>query len=138
MQKNIKLKIMLPKIANIELVAIEGLNRLAKHLGVPEQKIGDVRILVAEAINNAFEHAGNKSQRVRVEFTIKQKKLFIYVRDYGQGFEPEKIDNPDIFSKMASPNKRGWGLKLMKSMSDDFKIESGSNGTKITLTKNLT
>lgn len=138
MQKNMKLRIMLPKIPNIELVAIEGLNRLAKHLGVPEQKIGDIKILVAEAINNAFEHAGNKSQRVRVDFTIKQKKLVIYVRDYGQGFEPEKIGSPDIFSKMASSNKRGWGLKLMESMSDDFKIESGPNGTKITLTKNLT
>lgn len=137
MKGDMKLTIELPRIPTIELVAIEGLNRLAAHMGISDQKIGEARILVSEAIINAFEHSGDQNQNVVVEFTITEEKLVIFVQDYGEGFDPEKIDDPDIFEKIGAKNKRGWGLKLMKSMSDDFHIESGLSGTKINITKNL-
>jgi len=137
MEEYVKLKMSLPQIPDIELVAVEGLERLSKHLGISEDKIGDARILVTEAVINALEHSGQKRPRVRVEFTMTKEKLTIFVRDYGKGFKPEEIEDPNIVEKLGSDNKRGWGLKLMKSMSDDFLIESNNNGTRITITKNL-
>jgi len=137
MQENIKLKMTLPKIQNIELVAIEGMDRMAKHMGIPDEKISEAHILVTEAVINALEHSGQKRPKVRLEFELTQEKLIIFVRDYGKGFEPEQVEEPDINKKMGSQNKRGWGLKLMKSMSDDFEIESSEHGTKITIIKNL-
>jgi anti-sigma regulatory factor (Ser/Thr protein kinase) len=74
---------------------------------------------------------------VRVEFTMNLEKLVIFVRDYGKGFNPEEVEEPDILKKMGSKHKRGWGLKLMESMSDDFMLESDEHGTKITITKIL-
>jgi anti-sigma regulatory factor (Ser/Thr protein kinase) len=137
MEENIKLKMTLPKIPNIELVAIEGMDRLAKHMGISDEKIGEAHILVTEAIINALEHSGQKNPIVRLEFTLTPEKLIIFVRDYGKGFEPDSIEDPDIKKKLGSTHKRGWGLKLMKSMSDNFEIESNEHGTKITITKNL-
>ena len=137
MEEYVKLKMSLPQIPDIELVAVEGLERLSKHLGISEDKIGDARILVTEAVINALEHSGQKRPRVRVEFTMTKERLTIFVRDYGKGFKPEEIEDPNIVEKLGSDNKRGWGLKLMKSMSDDFLIESNNNGTRITITKNL-
>jgi len=137
MEENIKLKMTLPKIPDIELVAIEGMDRMAKHMGIADDKISEAHVLVTEAIINAFEHSGQKRPRVRIKFTMDLEKLVIFVRDYGKGFKPENVEEPDINKKLGSKHKRGWGLKLMETMSDDFTIESDKNGTKITITKNL-
>jgi anti-sigma regulatory factor (Ser/Thr protein kinase) len=137
MADTVTLKIELPRIPDIELVALEGLDRLARHLGISEEKQGEARILITEAIINGFEHGGNDSARVDVEFTIDSKELVIFVRDYGKGFDPAEVEDPDIAAKIGTKNKRGWGLKLMKTMSDDFRIESNSAGTKITIKKLL-
>ena len=137
MINNFKLKMILPKIPDIELVAIEGMDRMARFMGIPDGKISEAHVLVTEAVINAFEHSGGKNPVVHVEFTLNQEKLIIFVKDFGKGFDPKKVEKPDIDKKLGSKNKRGWGLKLMESMSDDFKINSDKNGTKITIIKNL-
>jgi anti-sigma regulatory factor (Ser/Thr protein kinase) len=138
MKDTVSLKVSLPKIPDIELVALEGLDRLAHHLGIADEKIGEARVLVTEAIINALEHSGDENPTVDVEFAMTKQELTILVKDHGKGFEPSSIEDPDIDSKLRSKNKRGWGLKLMKTMSDDFHIESDNNGTRITIKKLLT
>ncbi len=137
MHEPVQLKMTLPKIPDIELVALEGLERLARHLGIPEDKIGEARIIVTEAILNAFEHGGDRNPAAVVEFTLTHKDIVIFVRDFGEGFEPSEVETPNIDAKLKAENKRGWGLNLMKSLSDDFRIESDHHGTRITIKKLL-
>jgi serine/threonine-protein kinase RsbW len=137
MDQDIKLEITLPNIPDIEIVAIQGLEKLGKYFGVPEDKIGEARMVVCEAVINAMEHTGSDNPYVSVEFTMTKEKLIILVKDSGHGFNPAEVEEPDIRKKVSGVNKRGWGLKLMKSMSDDLIIESDSNGTKISIMKNL-
>ena len=138
MKDAVTLKMTLPKIPDIELVALEGLERLAKQLGIADEKAGEAKILLTEAIINALEHAGEKNRSVRIEFTMTQKEITIFVRDDGEGFEPDSVEIPNLQAKMGSTKKRGWGIHLMKTLSDDFHIESSKHGTKITLKKLLT
>ena len=137
MDKRIKLEIKLPLVKDIELVALEGLELMGRHLQISDEKIGEARILVTEGVINAIEHSENKSPFVDVHFIMNVDALIIIITDYGKGFDPSTVENPEIGKKINSDYKRGWGLKLMKELSDNFKIDSGEEGTKITITKNL-
>ena len=137
MKAPVTLKMALPKIADIELVALEGLDRIARYMEISEEKIGEAKILVTEAVINGLEHSGVENPVVNVDFTMTTDELVILVEDFGKGFDPSSVEDPDIQKKLGSQNKRGWGLKVMKSMSDGFRIETGDRGTKITITKRL-
>ena len=137
MNETTVMKMSLPGIPEIELVALEGLERLARHLGIAEDKIGEARIIVTEAIINAFEHAGPENTGVRVEFSMTPDELTVFVRDSGKGFDPAAIVERPAVTAGGMPSKRGWGMKLMRSLSDGFSIRSGKRGTTITITKRL-
>lgn len=137
MNENVNLEIKLPKVPDIELVALKALDLMGGYFGIPDDKIGEARIIVTEAVINGLEHTGIENPTVAVEFVMTKEKLIILVSDSGKGFDPGEIEEPEINQKVTSDNKRGWGLKLMKSMSDDLTIESGNKGTRISITKHL-
>ncbi|MHB2153012.1 ATP-binding protein [Calditrichota bacterium GD2] len=137
MSKKINLKLVLPQIPDIELLATACIDKMARFLGVARNKTMEAHILTIEAVVNAFEHGSSARGQVYVEFTMSSRELVILVRDQGSGFDPAQVKDPNLEDKMAGSHRRGWGLKILKTMSDECHIESDSNGTRIRLVKNL-
>ena len=137
MNNDLKLEIVLPKIPEIEILAIQGLEKMGKFYGISDDKINEAKLIVTEAVINGLEHAGEENPYVNVEFSMTKEKLNILVTDFGKGFDPGSVKDPDIKDKIFSDNKRGWGMKLMKSFSDNLIIESSPTGTKISVLKKL-
>ena len=123
----VTLKIELPRIPDIELVAIRDLTagatwglRMKKRGGQDPHHRGDHQRLRAR---------GNDNNRVDVEFTIDTKGSWSLSGITERDSIP-RASRPDIAAKLGTQNKRGWGLKLMKSMSDDFRSNRTSPAPK--------
>lgn len=132
---SIELKI--PALPNMELVATNAVDVIAKHMGLSEQKAAELSMALIEATINAFEHA-KSDKDVFVHFIMNGDKLIVKVIDQGSGFEEADVALPDIDQKVDNEsNKRGWGISLIKELVDVVQFDSNQNGTTVTMVKNL-
>jgi anti-sigma regulatory factor (Ser/Thr protein kinase) len=135
MSKKPTVELKLPILKNMELVATQTSEVIAKHMNLSEEKSGEISMALIEACINAFEHSESKSE-VYIHFLIDDNNLTIKVIDKGKGFDESKVKIPKIESKInTDERKRGWGLMLIKELTDSVDFESDHTGTTLTMTK---
>ncbi|UCF07158.1 MAG: ATP-binding protein [bacterium] len=123
-------------IPDMEIAASRTAEAVAEVMELDEDKTAEVSMALIEACLNSFEHSHSEDRKVFITFRVKNEELTIILRDNGTGFDPDKVEEPNIVEKLKPGiSKRGWGLKLMEKMMDSLVIDSGPNGTKITMTK---
>jgi serine/threonine-protein kinase RsbW len=138
--KTFHLKI--PSQANNLATIREFVAKIAQNSGFSENDISKIELAVDEACTNVIKHAyenqpNSKDIEVNVEF--QGDKLTIIVTDYGKGFEPEKIQSPNIKKYLAEHRRGGFGIYLMKTLMDEvhYDIQPGIRN-KVTMIKYLT
>lgn len=136
-RRNVHLTI--PVAPEMEIAATAQVAALGEWMELGRDKIDEVKMAVVEACINAFEHSGTPDRRVDIDFRIDEQggKPFIEVLvvDAGHGFDPAKLSPPEFSAKLRSTHKRGWGIKIIQSLMDDVRIESGERGTTIVMRK---
>ena len=126
----------LPILQNMELVATQTAEVVAKHMQLGDEKSGEISMALIEACINAFEHSQTNSE-VFIHFLISENKLTIKVTDKGTGFDTGSVDIQNIESKLnTGERKRGWGVMLIKELMDSVSFESDHTGTTVTMVKN--
>ncbi|TKJ35087.1 anti-sigma regulatory factor [bacterium (candidate division B38) B3_B38] len=120
---------------DMELEVTRVASSVAEAMRLGKDKIDEIKLALIEACLNAFEHSKSKEKKVHIKIKMTDDRLEIIVRDYGVGFDPSKVKEPKIEEKLKSPRKRGWGLKIMRSLMDSVVINSHKGGTKIIMTK---
>ena len=129
----------IPIAPEMEMVATALVAPLAELMDLGRDKIDEVKMAFVEACINAFEHSDTPDRRVEIDFVTDVRNGRPYfevgVSDAGKGFDPTGVPAPDLAAKLHASRKRGWGIKIIESLMDDVKIESGMRGTRIVMRK---
>jgi len=141
--KNLAKKIIeltLPSSLGCEKIAIASAATIGKRMGLSQDRIEDLKTAIGEACINAIEHGnkGKKDAKVVVVFKEEPEKLEISVKDQGPGVDPKTLETPSIDKKMRSGGKhRGWGVFLIKNLTDEVEFCSSSTGGEVKMIINI-
>jgi serine/threonine-protein kinase RsbW len=134
-----EVELALPMVPEMEIEASKTAMAIAESIRMSPDRIDEVRMAVVEACINALEHSRSSEQEVFVTFQViggpEPEKLRIMVKDHGIGFSPEVREEPTIGGKIKGPQKRGWGLKIIRGLMDEVEIHSGADGTTVVMSK---
>ena len=100
-----------------------------------EDEKDSMAIAVTEAANNAILHGNKKDQNKNVHFdiTATADTVRVVIRDEGDGFNPQKIENP--LEPQNLLKESGRGVFIVRSLMDEVSFDFSKGGTEITLVK---
>lgn len=131
-----EISLTIPIVPNIEVAATQTAEAVASFMEFDREQIDEVKHALIEACINAFEHSQSTENKVYIRFIMQPEELTVVIQDFGQGFDVESVEKPDINNKFGENTyKRGWGLMLIESLMDSVSITSSTAGTVITMTK---
>jgi serine/threonine-protein kinase RsbW len=132
----------LPMGQENELVAANVVEQIARRLDFRPEAINQIKTAVVEACINAAEHSFSPDRKIYQRFRVEDDKLVITISSRGivptnlpaqiteQGASLSEVDE-------ASEQRRGWGLKLIRTLMDEVEFELVDDGTSLRMTKYL-
>ncbi|MHB8836674.1 MAG: ATP-binding protein [Candidatus Methylomirabilia bacterium] len=129
----LEIEMVIPRVADVELVAARALEQLAENLAIDTVAIGRLKVAVVEACINAFEHAGIADGRVRLVFSVSGGRLLVRVENRGRPLAA--LPAPAAAGREA--RGRGWGLTLIRELVDEVVLEPREDGVSLLMVKHL-
>jgi anti-sigma regulatory factor (Ser/Thr protein kinase) len=115
--EQMKVKAVLP---NVPLVTA-CVSRAAEVLGLDDHTVYQVQLAVDEACANVVDHAyiGPEPGEMEISCYRCDSEFFIIrVRDWGQGFDPAKVAQPQVDAPLEERSLGGLGLFLVQAVMD--------------------
>ncbi|MEJ2325094.1 MAG: ATP-binding protein [Nitrospirota bacterium] len=131
-------EIVIPMTQDAELVAARAVEQLCSRINLKPDLVSQFQLAIIEACLNAMEHSGSYDKKVRLKFSINRERVEISIESPGKAFAPEGVGFPTVEEKLASGDKRGWGLRLMRELMDEVRFYPTDEGTKVVLVKKIT
>jgi serine/threonine-protein kinase RsbW len=123
------------KIEFVDMVS-SVVKSVSTKMGFEEDDTNWIELAVHEAVINAITH-GNKhaeDKQVDVKFVLEPEALTVYVRDRGEGFDPNQLPDPTDADNLLKPS--GRGIFYMRTFMDEVEHSSHpEGGSVVRLTK---
>ncbi|CAN5316797.1 hypothetical protein BH20ACI2_BH20ACI2_14580 [soil metagenome] len=113
-----------------EMIAAHTIEEIARRHDFPPKAINQIKTALVEACINASEHSLSPDQRIYQTFSVEDEKITITVANRGLRFGEMHMQEP-----VTNGGRRGWGLRLIKSLMDEVWVESSDDGTRVTMVK---
>ncbi len=126
-------------LKNVPL-AIDFVSRLARAVGFDDDALYQIELAVDEACANIVSHAykGMEVGDMEVSCCLDDRTLTISVRDWGRGFNPDAVDEPDVNAPLEERAFGGLGLFLVKQVMDEFQFTfDPEQGNELRMAKRL-
>jgi len=125
-------EMVVPMGEDTEMIAAQTIEEIARRHHFAPKAINQIKTALIEACINATEHSLSPDRKIYQKFTVEKDKIVITIANRGLRLSDKKAAEitPD-------EGRRGWGLKLMKTLMDEVKFEETDDGTRISMTKYL-
>ncbi len=123
-------ELVIPMGDNTELIAANAVEEIAKRSGFSAKAVRQIKTALVEACINATEHSLSPDRRIYQRIKADSDKLTITVANRGL-----RLADKLAAEIVPDEGRRGWGLKLMKGLMDEVRIEQSDDGTRVTLVK---
>jgi len=120
-----------------ELIAANTAEQIAKRLTFRPEAINQIKTAIVEACINASEHSFSPDRKIYQRFRVESDRLVITISS--RGIVPANLNGAHSGSetKEQAEERRGWGLKLIRTLMDEVEFERVDDGTSLRMTKYL-
>jgi len=123
-----------------ELIAASAVEQVARRLAFTSDAINQIKTAIVEACINAAEHSFSPERKIYQRFRVEDDKLVVTISS--RGVVPTNIDTEGTSTSRTETDdvtdeRRGWGLKLIRSLMDEVEFERVDEGTSLKMTKYL-
>ena len=120
-----------------ELIAANTAEQIAKRLTFRPEAINQIKTAIGEACINASEHSFSPDRKIYQRFRVESDRLVITISS--RGIVPANLNgaNSGQEATEAAEERRGWGLKLIRTLMDEVEFERVDEGTSLRMTKYL-
>ena len=120
-----------------ELIAATTAEHIARRLTFRPEAINQIKTAIIEACINASEHSFSPDRKIYQRFRVESDRLVITISS--RGIVPANLNGTKSGSeaKEAAEERRGWGLKLIRTLMDEVEFERVDDGTSLRMTKYL-
>jgi serine/threonine-protein kinase RsbW len=132
----------LPMSEDTELIAAHTVEQIARRMEFQPEAINQIKTALVEACINAAEHSLSTERKIYNRFRVEGDKLVITVSSRGLSVPISHSENGVAAEKNGNggegaKGRRGWGLKLIRTLMDDVEFERVDDGTRLRMTKYL-
>lgn len=132
-------EMVIPMGDDAELIAANTVEQIARRLNFMPEAINQIKTALVEACINASEHSLSPDRKIYQRFRVESDRLVVTVSSRGVRLPSSApIQSPnghELNGENAS--RRGWGLKLIRTLMDEVEFEKVDDGTRLRMTKFL-
>jgi serine/threonine-protein kinase RsbW len=123
-----------------ELIAASAVEQVARRLDFGSEANNQIKTAIVEACLNAAEHSFSPERKIYQRFRVESDKLVVTISS--RGIVPTNVGTNGSITTKPEPDegaeeRRGRGLRLIRTLMDEVEFERVDEGTSLRMTKYL-